>query len=244
MYITKENIKKINYAYSIKYNYKIKWNAKCGCTLLRRFFYELHKNEQKIIIKEWELGLPSFKHNINDILISHSLLLTRNPYKRVVSMFTNKYNGPMNIDSLQHKFKLNTNTFYSFVLKLKEFKENDKWCDIHLTPQYFNYEYGDKLIKLENIKIRILDLYKNLNEIKPLFNLAESFFDKQNLGFINETYKNNSNNNTFIGYYNFIDNFSGPWPDYNYFYDDKIKKLVYEIYEEDFKLFNYKYDSI
>jgi hypothetical protein len=242
MIINKEQIKRGNYAYSTKYNYVIKWNAKCGCTLLRRLFYELHKDEQKVITKEWESGLPSFKYNIHKFPVSHSFLLTRNPYKRVVSMFTNKYNGPNNIDNLQKKFKLNTNNFYSFVLKLKEFKNNNTWCDIHLTPQYFNYEQNDILIKLENIKNRSIELYSNLKKIKPLKNNVINFFNKPDIGFINETNKNN--NSVFIGYNIYANNFNGPWPDYKYFYDEKIKKLVYEIYKDDFTLFNYKYDSI
>ena len=237
----KNQIINLNNAYSPEYKYLIKWNAKCGCTLLRRFFLHLHKNEKKIIDKEWENGLPSFRYDIKlKPEIINTFLLVRNPYKRVVSMFTNKYIGKLTNDSLRHKFNINENSFYMFVLKLKEIKETNKWCDIHITPQYFNHQKTDILIKLENIKPRIIDLYSTISRLEPLKSQVYQFFDGD-LGYINAS--NKKNLNEFIGYkiFSIDDNM---WPDYKYFYDEKIKKLVYEIYKEDFELFNYKYDSI
>ena len=245
MNINSKHIKSINNAYSNKYKYLIKWNAKCGCTLYRRFFLNLHKNEKECLINEWEKGLPSFRYDMNlKPEIINSFLLTRNPYKRVVSMFTNKYNGPFNNDNLKNKFKLNTNNFYTFVLKLKEFKENNNWCDIHLTPQYYNYEKDDILIKLENFNDRIKNLYETIPYFKNLKIEVNNFFsnDYTTLGFINKTNKNS--NKSFIGYDIYDDNYTGTWPDYKFFYDEKIKNLVYEIYKIDFELFLYKKDSI
>lgn len=236
-----EHIKKVNNAYSEKYNYLIKWNAKCGCTLFRRFFLELHKNDIKIIDKEWENGLQSFKlSNYNNPIIKHKILLTRNPYKRVVSMFTNKYLGRNTVDNLQKKFKINKNTFYDFVLKLKEFKDNNNWPDIHLTPQLFNYENNDILIKLENFE-NIRQIYINMS-FNDLLQSVNNFLSKD-YGYINKT-DNRDNSNIFIGYKEYSDYYEGPWPDYKYFYDEDIKKLVYEIYKKDFINLDYDFNSI
>jgi hypothetical protein len=242
MTVDSKHIKSINNAYSKKYKYLIKWNAKCGCTLYRRFFLELHKDEG-YVNEEWEKGLPSFRYNINlKPEIINSFLLTRNPYKRVVSMYTNKYMGPLKNDNLRNKFILKENSFYFFVLKLKEFKDNNSWCDIHLTPQYYNYEENDILIKLENFNIRTKNLYETIPHLQNLKQKVNNFCNND-LGYINKT-ENKNNSTIFIGYNKYDNNYNGPWPDYKYFYDEKIKNLVYEIYKKDFELFHYKKDSI
>ena len=95
----------VAYAYSKKYNYIIGWNAKSGCTLLRNIFLELHKNEITNITNEHhsierDFPLPS---NINNIPV---YILVRNPYSRIVSMFTNKYCGGHGHNLLYSKINL------------------------------------------------------------------------------------------------------------------------------------------
>lgn len=238
-----KTVKNINNAYSDKYKYLIKWNAKCGCTLIRRFFLYLHKDEKDCKENEWQTGLKTFRYNFEDKpQIINTFIVVRNPFKRVVSMFINKYMGPLNVDNLRHKFILPENSFLSFVLKLKELKEKNEWLDIHLIPQYYNYNDDDDIIiKLENIKNRLINLYSTIYRLNPLKRKTIEFFSKD-IGFINETVKNNTTN--FVGLTKYKDNYNGPWPDYKFFYNEDIKKLVYEIYKEDFIKFKYNYDCI
>ena len=235
-------VKNINNAYSHKYKYLIKWNAKCGCTLIRRFFLYLHEQEKECEEKEWQNGLKTFRYNyIDKPVIINTFILVRNPFKRVVSMFINKYMGPLNIDNLRHKFILPEISFLSFVLKLKKLKEEKNWLDIHLVPQYYNYNDDDIIIKLENIKNRLIDLYSTIPRFNPLKEKTVEFFSRD-IGFINETSKDNTTN--FIGLKIYENNYNGPWPDYKFFYNEDIKKLVYDIYKEDFIKFKYNYDCI
>jgi len=79
-------------AYSKEYNYFITWSAKSGCTMFRKLFLELHSNELSRLPKnKWhsldgDFPIPIHVRRVN----IKNILLCRNPYHRVVSMFTNK----------------------------------------------------------------------------------------------------------------------------------------------------------
>ena len=227
----------MNYAYSQKYNYVIGWSAKSGCTYFRQLFLELHKDELDYIPPsnwhnlEKDFPIPKNIDSINKIIIC------RNPYKRVVSMFTNKYCGPAPIAILQNKFKLDKITFRNFVKKLAYFKIQNKLncIDHHIKEQTFNFNKKHAyIIRLEEFDENIINIYKSLN-LQPLIPNIKNFLN-------NDTCKNitKKNNETVYVYDKEYDINNTLFPDYKYFYDIELLDLVYKIYENDFIIFNYK----
>ena len=99
--------------YSKKYNYILCYSAKSGCTLVRRMFLDLHKNElNREPTQLWyqlhhDFPLPKKRENIPIVFLG------RNPYERTVSMFTNKYCGGKGHSQLLDNFKLEKVTFVS-----------------------------------------------------------------------------------------------------------------------------------
>ena len=73
----------------------IKYNPKSGCSFFRNLFLNIHKEELTEEPANGHHGVwKEFPYNNEQV--SHSLHLVRNPYTRVVSMFTNKYIGRLN----------------------------------------------------------------------------------------------------------------------------------------------------
>lgn len=229
------------YAYSKKYNYIIGWSAKSGCTYFRQLFLELHKKEldqdptDRWHVLEKDFPIPKNINNINKII------LCRNPYKRVVSMFANKYCGGKDHRVLSYKFKLRKVTFREFIYALSYFKKQNKlnFIDIHIQEQTLHFNKNNAyIIKIEEFNNNIINLYKSLGLLSIIPNI-EIFFKKKITK--NETTRNNETIYVFDKEYN-INN--TVFPDYKYFYDKKLLDLVYEIYKNDFIIFNYKKYSL
>lgn len=232
-------------AYSNKYNYCIKWNAKSGCTLFRRLFLHLHESELKNPPdNKWHNLGKEFPYNNNHNNNCYKINLVRNPYKRVVSMFTNKYCGNTKAAVLYDKIHLEKTTFFHFVKYLLECRKNNNWCDCHILQQSISYNPNDKIIKLENFNDDIINAYSTC-ELKYLLPEIDVFLKKINNNNednpLNITKKDYENKN-FIGLTEFDHNYNGAWSDYTYFYNDEIAKMVQEIYQEDFDLYNYSKD--
>ena len=102
----------------------------------------------------------------------------RNPYKRVVSMFTNKYCGGKGHSQLPEKFILSKVTLRMFVLKLSELKKENKLnkIDNHTEEQSNNYisNKNSYIVKLEEFDEKIIKVYKQLN-LDVLIPKIESF---------------------------------------------------------------------
>ena len=223
-------------AYSTTYNYIIIWNAKCGCTYFRQLFLELHKDELKTQPRnEWhelhnDFSLP--KINIDKI---SKIMVCRNPYRRVVSMFCNKYCGTTSV--LPTLIKLQKVTFKEFVNALKKIKQQGELnnIDIHIVEQSNLMYKNTEIVKLENFNEGIIDAYKNINLDQLVPNIKMFLNDKNVLK--NQTIickdteyvydKEYSINNTVF-------------PDYKFFFNVELLDLVYYIYKEDFIRFGYK----
>lgn len=226
--------------YSKKYNYYIKYHAKSGCTSFRQLFLFLHKDElnehEKSRLQDW--------HNINDLFVNYKgvkpvfcINTVRDPYTRVVSMFTNKMCGGPRHNILNKKIKLEKHTFYHFVKYLYDYnKKHSKIdIDIHVYPQIVNYNKNDKIIKLENYKDDVIRAYDN-EYTRDLLPKINEFLSRDT--FINKS--NRGDSTEFIGYNEYHKDYTGPWPDYKYFYNDEIRNMVYEMYYSDFILFGYE----
>jgi hypothetical protein len=207
-------------------------------------FLHLHKNElNREPTQCWhqldkDFPLPENKQNIPIIFLG------RNPYKRAVSMFTNKYCGGLGHSELPKHFKLDKITFRNFVYKLKELKANKKlnYTNIHISEQSDCIKKLNKnninFVKLENFNQEIIHVYKrlNLNELIP-----EIYNFLQTNNFSNITQKNNDTEYIYDKEYSIEDII---FPDYKYFYNNQLFEEVYKLYENDFRLFDYTKNSL
>ncbi len=221
--------------YSKKYKYLVKYNAKSACTLIRKLFLELHKNELTKSPKRDYHDIHFDFPYTNNSIIKKKIHIVRNPYKRVVSMFTEKYIGKKN--TLHNVIKLNKHTFYEFVKSLYN-TNPDNIKDSHVKKQSRIYESNDIIIKCENLNDNLLKFYKEFND--ELYVKVNTFFT-ENIN-VNKTPRNDTKIYVYDTVYE--PGIDRSWPDYKYFYNDEIKNMVYEIYKEDFINFNYDKDSI
>ena len=243
------NIKKKQFvAYSKKYNYLIKYNPKSGCSFFRNLFLNIHKEELTEELANGHHGVwKEFPYNNEQV--SHSLHLVRNPYTRVVSMFTNKYIGRLNAqgkvfgNKLFDKIKLEKDDFYHFVLFLQKQKNENKinTIDNHLCEQTLNYDISDSIVKLETVNEDLLDFYKKHYET-TLYEKVKYYLEHEKRKMILRTPRNNIQN--FVGNEEFKPTQPNIFPKPEYFYNQEIKDIVYNIYKDDFITFNYDKNSI
>lgn len=230
-------------AYSKKYKYMIKYHAKSGCTLLRKLFLELHNDELYEKDDNIFTSLHEYFRYSENEEINLKIHLVRNPYMRIVSMFINKMCGGYNMAILNNFMKLEKHTFYHFVKYLYENKDFIYEMDIHLHPQYREYQSDDIIVKLENFNKEIIKAY-NKENFSTLIPRIEKFLltDKKNEDFNISDKLDESIG--FVGLVEYDINSCGPWSDYKDFYNNKIKEMVYEIYKDDFVTFGYLSDIL
>ena len=240
---TIKSVKIVVIASSKKYNYNIFWSGKSGCTLLRRLFLFLHKEElSKKIPQDYNEIDKDFMF---DPELGRSLMLTRNPYTRAVSMFTNKMCGRWDHRTLHLKIPQFSKkvSFEKFLIFLRENKDCLREVDVHLMRQVDSLLINRKnntsypldricLVKLENFNEDILKFYKSLGS-EELTLKVQDFLGQMNKICINKTPRVESQD--FVGSKEYdVETFE--FPDYKFFYNESLLDLVYEIYEEDFKL--------
>ena len=234
------------------------WSFKCGCTFIRHIFYNLYLklNYKKDWIKIITLLNRYNKTDKQKLLEYRKIYVCRNPYSRIVSCFIDKYiNGHfsfyfnLNIkikniinyllsDSyIKPTFKEFINLVYEkFVLSRYTLLEFD-----HLTPQfsinYTNFKF-DKIYKLEDLD--------NSKFLEDEFDIYDKNQDKGQDKSQDKSHKDNHNNNCSNSEYIINNAFdldykkllelkkSKKIPNYTCFYNDDIKKKVYEIYKTDF----------
>lgn len=206
------------------------WSAKCGCSHIKNLFYffESGKHINKLHMnKDYNYDLPK---NIQDYTV---ILFIRNPYKRLVSGFIDKYNPTANkyYKNWNNKISL---TFRNFVdeLYINSFEIIDKH---HFTPQLS--ENYTPLI--ENAKQLIIYDIEKID-----YTYLEVLFNKKIPEEVLQFRGNHNNKSTEI--------INGPVYDLNIldiydkkpivvnFFDEDIKKKVDEFYKIDFDYFKLK----
>ena len=110
-----------------KYKIIFGWSAKCGCSHVKRIFNFLTTNKIDGIIHT-----GNEMHKLPDDIINYTtIIISRNPYKRLISGFLDKYsiNG-----HFRHFWKYKFITFSRFINELlkNDWKMVDKH---HFTPQ-------------------------------------------------------------------------------------------------------------
>ena len=121
------------------------WSGKCGCSHVKKIYYFFCNNSEKELHTddEYEGELPE---NIQEYT---TILFIRNPYKRVVSGFLDKYSkSGIYIDKFLSKYDIvKFNTFIDELIK------ND-WSIIdyhHFTPQTTEQFNKSKIIKSKSL---------------------------------------------------------------------------------------------
>lgn len=221
--------------FSVDTNNKIifGWSAKCGCSHIMNIYWFLQNgNTDNVIHTSRDSNdLP------NDIENYTTLIICRNPYKRIVSGFLDKYSKKGQFREL---WKNQTITFSQFVDEL----ENNKWEMIdrhHFTPQTtenFNkkillskiikfydicdidYEYIENLYnkKIPEAVMNKKEGHERVNRIEPQKILDQPVYDLNLDDYVtsNVSIKNFYNEEIKQKVFNFYIN------DFNFFYENGI----------------------
>lgn len=201
------------------------WSAKCGCSHVKKIIHYLKNGLVDNKIHNPETDIDTLPKNINGYEI---ILFIRNPYKRLISGFIDKYkkNGQYN-----HLWNIDLKlTFSNFIDKLIE---NSNVIDMHhFTPQtseHFNNKirHHKNLIIFEIEKINYSYLENKFNKKIPKEliefrggheNKAKEIIDKPVYDLLIEEY------------YNYK-------PLTKCYYSDNILKKVNKYYKNDFTFF-------
>lgn len=212
------------------------WSAKCGCTHIKNIFYflkydkfvEENNHVSMHSIFKWSRLSNNILDNINKFTI---IIFCRNPYKRIVSGFRDKYahNG-----EIRYKWPDKKNIrFKKFVNQLG----NWKYIDFHhFTPQTseaFNFKITEgkifKCFDIENIDYDFIEKLYNKKIPSQIINFKGEHV-KQDL--IKDEFKTKNIFDLNLDVYNSYK------ISYKYFYDEEIKEKVYDFYKNDFLLFS------
>jgi hypothetical protein len=241
------------FLYSNKHNYAALYSSKAGCSSVRNLFMDLHKEELS------EQNRSNYtKHDIKgffpmkkDIVLDDipKFLVIRNPYLRVVSMFTNKFIGENSM--LKKKFKkynsvTHDNTFLSFLNSLKDLKDRNilNRVEYHISEQSYKTDFSltnkIHIIDLENFDEEILKFYAKYFKDTELYNKVKDIvFKSSNLLHSNTTKRTSLYENKDASKIEFTDVLNIP-PYKSFYANPKVKDLVDYIYASDFKKFGYK----
>ena len=228
--------------YSKKFNYIMFYSAKSGCSTVRNLFLNLHGDELTKYPDDGIHSLPGyFPLNVQDQNIP-SIVVVRDPFQRVVSMFLDKYinNGCIMKKVTSIGVTNVENTFIYFLYLLKEFKDKNllNFLDNHIEEQSYLLPNNKPIhiVKLENFHNEILDAYTCI-----FSNNHDNILDKLNNQLMDKTkynktqYDLNMKENVSMNIFLKKENI----PNYQYFYDETCRNLVIEIYKNDFERFGY-----
>lgn len=204
------------------------WSAKCGCSHIKTIFWFLQTDNLENLIHT-----SKAMHKMpNDIENYTTIIFIRNPYKRIISGFLDKYRKHGEFR------KLWTNSFLSFFQFVDKLINCD-WKTIdyhHFTPQTTEY-FDEKILLSKNIKF--YDIGKiDYEYIEQLYNkkIPECIINKKQgherlLNVNVESYYNN------YVYDLHIDDYINYNIDIKYFYNEEIREKVFTFYIKDFSFF-------
>jgi len=205
------------------------WSAKCGCSHIKTIFYFLQTDNLVNPIhtkKDYNNKLP------NDIENYITIIFIRNPYKRIISGFLDKYKKK---GGFRHLWKNPFLSFSQFVDKLI----NCDWKTInkhHFTPQ--TTENFDKKILLSK-NIKFYDIGKiDYEYIEQLYNkkIPECVIKKK----MGHERLLNVNVERYYNKYVYdlhIDDYINYNINTKYFYNEEIREKVFNFFINDFIFF-------
>jgi hypothetical protein len=226
MYFLVDNVNKIIFG----------WSAKCGCSHIKHIYWFLQTNNLDNVIHTKK----DYNEIPNDITNYTTLIFSRNPYKRIVSGFLEKYkkNG-----EYRNLWPYPSLTFSQFIDKLIDYN----WDIIdkhHFEPQT-EYILDKKILMSKTIKFYDIS---NINYayIEQLYkkNIPDYVINKKEGHERQYQITTDKYLNDYVYDLN-IDEYINYNIDIKYFYNEEIIKKVFNFYIEDFNFFeengiNYK----
>lgn len=199
------------------------WSAKCGCSHIKTIYLFLQNLENHPI----HTALDSNALPI-DIETYITIIISRNPYKRIISGFLDKYrkNG-----IFRHLYTHNTLTFSKFV---NELIKND-WKMInrhHFTPQTTE-SFNTKILHSKCIKFYDIENI-DYSYIETLYTkIPDRVLHKKQgheLTIKSDTFTGNAYDLNIDNYQNYNINFK-------LFYNKELKYKIFKFYQNDFTFF-------
>lgn len=200
------------------------WSAKCACTHIKKLFYFLSKNNENYRIHTME-DRQNLPNNLNSYII---IVFIRNPFKRCISGFLDKYkqNG-----EFRRLWNINIPlTFRNFVTKIAD---NSSVIESHHFELQFSAYFNSKILEVDNLKV--YDINKiDYEYISGIFqkNIPDHLINFK--GTHKYTYTNIPNNSLCDIHIDEIikNKYSN---DIQYFFDDNLRNLFIKIYQKDFE---------
>jgi len=202
------------------------WSAKSGCSHIKQiyWFFQTNNINNRIHTTSDSSPLP------NDIENYNTVIFCRNPYKRLVSGFLDKYkvNG-----EFRNWWKYDVLTFAKFVDELVK----SNWSMIH--DHHFRQQTSEFFDKNKVIKSKTVKVY----DIESIdYSYLESLFNKkipiEVLNFTGEHKREKYNINTEENVYDLdISIYYNSSVDIKYFFNEEINNKVYKFFENDFTFF-------
>jgi len=164
----------VQFLVSHKYKFLLGWSAKCGCSSVKKWYLDVHNiklpadgNTHKLIgygdteFSNIDWGRPERYQNYGKFLV------VRDPYRRLVSGFVNKY--------VNDEFKTDGwGSFAEFLAILANDTEFER-IDLHHFPPQFTEEYSqfsqhfsfDFTARLEHLQVGLDTISKTTGAPKP-----------------------------------------------------------------------------
>lgn len=205
------------------------WSAKSGSSFIINLFWFFQTNN---IFNE----IHTVKDNMDlpiDIENYTTIIFIRNPYKRIISGFLDKYKES---GQYRHLWKHLTISFVQFV---EELLKNDwKMIDPHhflpQTSEYFNKKIllskSIKFYDIENIDYNYIENLYNKKILDKVLNIKRGHERSSCIKKDKILEKNVYNLN--------LDEYIDYNVDIKYFYNEEIKNKVFNFYKNDFIFFN------
>lgn len=203
------------------------WSAKCGCSHIKKIFWFLQNNnvDNAIHTPDDVTNLPV---NIEEYT---TVVFIRNPYKRIVSGFLDKYKKD---GQYRHLWKHDNLTFSTFMDELVK-KDYTMVDNHHFTPQTSEHFNKDAIMKskcinvydIERIDYACIETIYNTKIPEILLNYRGGHERRK----IDNHFEGDVYDLSIEDYYDYN-------VDIKNFYNENIKTRVYEFYKNDFDFFN------
>ena len=220
-------------------SFRIWSSPKCSFRSTRDFCSKLHK------IKSRE---STYLSNNNKTKVV-DVFLCRNPYKRLVSGYLNKYIEHTKYEEASLKINQNVvlHPFEGFVDSLCNKNDGLRVIDRkHFKPQIWDHEGNrfsvtPKMVFNSDRVSNVFDFFNNLYETE----IAESQLVRKAVGIKSQHDHDPSTKDSFNVDRHALSDlvYSKSVPKYSTFYNDSIKTKVYNFYKDDFDFFKHLLDS-
>lgn len=224
------------------------WNPKCGCTsLIKWFYFQIGILEEANKYSQWVHTYrenvyerqPNYKLDLKNELLNLKKVtckVTRNPYKRAVS----SYIATLAMPEIMRQIAPDVTqgfSFRQFLYRLEKIGVEREIVNSHVAQQYIAGEehFINNYINLENLN-------SELRNIERKYNLLPSPLDVITQSHHHVAHKMNRNQTVkeLVADVNLFSSIrSSKLPPYQNFYDAETKKLVFELYEQDFIMLGY-----